>query len=181
MVARSLAVTNSVSFNTFDSAARSALAGGALGVEFAFFLAPLHALLLAFVFGGEACKHLLHLLLHIFFVDLCVASATRRVVVFTTAAIFAAAFAATLTATAVTSGLVALLLDVDLLLGADALALLALVGAACGTGILTILTREALVATLLLALFAGTCRLVDGRKVDFADNIDGGAIFGQTH
>ena len=109
------------------------------------------------------------------------ASATRRVVIFTTAAIFAAAFAATLAATAVSAGLVALLLNVDLFLGADALALLALVGAACGTGILTVLTRDALVATLLLALFAGTCRLVDGRKVDFADNIDGGAIFGQTH
>ena len=70
MMARSLAVTNSVSLSTRLSA-DSASEGFALTLRcgLTFFLTPFGAFFLAFVLGGKACKCFFYLLLYVFFGD----------------------------------------------------------------------------------------------------------------
>ncbi len=69
------------------------------------------------------------------------------------------------------------LLDVDLLLAADAFAFLAVaLGASllCSAGRLTRLTRfrNALVATLFFGFLFGTCRLIESREVYFTNYVE---------
>ncbi len=155
-----------------------------LGYGFALLLAPFHTLLLSLVLGGQAGQDLLDLLLHILLVDLGVGSAfgvagLSATVVSASVASTATSSAAIAAVTAISAGLVALLLDVDFLLGADALALLAVtVGT---TALRALLLGDALVAALLLAFLAGTCRLVDGREVDFAYDIDCRTVLGKSY
>ena len=142
-------------------------------------LAPLHALLLTLVLGGEAGESLAHLLLYILLVHLGV-HRTLVAVLSAAAVIPAAVCAATVpasviaasvvaaTAIVIVAWLVAGLFDIHLLLSADALTLLAVIAvtAGCIPCTLRSLTLAVAGTAFLLGLLLRTGRLVESGKVD---------------
>ena len=160
-----------------------------LGHSLALLLAPLHALLLPLVLGGEAGEHLLYLLLHILLVDLGVLRSATAVAagIVAAAAVAATATLAVVIATATVAAAVGILvvllgglLDVDFLLRADAFAFLASFATLCVATLVLAGFGNAFVTPLLFCFLFGAGSLVDGGKVDFADDVDCRTILGES-
>ncbi len=140
----------------------------AVGECLALLLAPLGGHLLALVaLRGQAGKYFLDLLLYVFFADfgrcglglaVTVVTTLFRGVLLARLLLVAAAVVIVAVAGIVATTVTAFFLHVDLFAGADALTLLAV---AFGS-----------VAALFLGFFLRTGSSVDGRKVNFADNVE---------
>ena len=132
---------------------------------------PFSTLLLRLV--GEARKCFLNLLLHVFFADLCLYVALGLVVRTVGVLVLVAAAVVVASTLLLSAGLLsARMLNIDFLLAdAFALALLA-VGVCASVGLFFL--GDALFTLFLLRFLLRTGRLVDGVKVDFAENLRSG-------